>query len=205
METLKTSSQVLGKFQGDQGSTDHLVSFLITDTRGFVSGKRYFRLLESVERIILENSGLPKPSEVESGLLPLTTWPILSGRLETLKSSHGPTLLCCLETHPFCLHDKTALLHLPKLSNYFLPDMETKFYCPGVRARTVEEPSENVVHVLREEEDGLRGNPAWAHTLCVFFVNVGHSESALITKGTITALCRRALILLTTPLCGVII
>ena len=70
---------------------------------------------------------------------------------------------------------------------------------------TVEEPSENVERIAGEEEDGLRGNPGWAHTLCVFFINLYHSESAVITTCTIIALGRQALILLMIPLCGVII
>lgn len=56
----------------------------------------------------------------------------------------------------------------------------------GVQLPTVEEPSKNVARMLGEQEGGLCGNPGWAHTLCVFFINLCHSESALITMCTMS-------------------
>lgn len=62
----------------------------------------------------------------------------IKGGFETLNSLYGPTLLRCLGILPFYFHKEAALLHLSKLSNYFLPDTETKFYssrCPTASSR----------------------------------------------------------------------
>ena len=66
------------------------------------------------------------------------------------------------------------------------------------------ELSENVVlYLMGEGEDG------WQSLLgthfFVSFINLCHSESALITIGTIIVICRQALILLMISLCNIII
>ena len=133
-------------------------------------------------------------------------WPALTMRLETLKSFHCPALLHCLEINIFRLNNEAAQFHLSKYNDHFLLDSKTKFYFPSYLSADGRRTEWECCWTY---DGGGRGCLAWKSLLgthfFVLFINLCHSESALITTGTIIVICQQALILLIISLCTVII